>query len=56
MDRCEKERLLRKRFNVPDGEVIPSYVIDYLPLEQVPLTDKELEWAKKVAERISRCL
>lgn len=55
MNRKEKEAAIRKRFNVPDDEVIPEYVITHISLDpQTPLTGKDMVWAKKVAERFGK--
>ena len=46
-----KAAIIRKRMGLADDYPIPEYVLQFLPLELVPLTGKDLEWAKQVAQR-----
>ena len=51
MDKNEKAAVIRKRMGLADDYPIPEYVLQFLPLELVPFTGKDLEWAKEVARR-----
>ena len=44
----KREKLIREKFNIPDDEDIPDYVLRHVSLKQLSISDKQMKWARKV--------